>query len=407
MANQILTPVMITNEAVIVLENQCNGVRFFSSSYSDQFAKDGAKIGAVLNVRKPARYKGRQGATLQVEDQTETLVPLVLTTQFGVDVQFTSQDLTLSLQDFSQRVLMPQMAVIRNRVDFDCCLQAQNVPNVVGIPGTPPATLNALLAVKQKLLEMGAPDDNQLYQLLGPAANTSLVGGLSTLFNSSKRLSEQYEDGVIADAGGLNIALDQNTMTQVVGPLGGSPVINGAGQGQATGWAYSQNLLVNGWTAAAAPRLNVGDVFTIVGVFAVNPQNRQSTGALQQFVVQANVSSDGTGASTIPIVPAIIFGGQFQNVTNSPVSGNAITVSGAANANLPQNLAFHKSAFTIAFADLILPKGVDMAERKVYKKISLRVIRAYDINNDRFPSRTDVLYGIKAVYPELGCRLTN
>jgi hypothetical protein len=331
----------------------------------------------------------------------------VLTTQFGVDVQFTSQDLTLSLQDFSKRVLMPQMAVIRNRVDFDCCLQAQNTPNVVGIPGTPPATLNALLSVKQKLLEMGAPDDGQLYQLLGPAANTSLIGGLSTLFNAQTRLAEQYESGIIADAAGLKIALDQNTMTQVVGPLGGSPVINGAGQGQSSGWAYSQNLLVNGWTAAAAPRLNAGDVFTIVGVFAVNPQNRQSTGALQQFVVQANVSSDGTGASVIPIVPAIIFGGQFQNVTNAPTSGNAITVSGAANANLPQNLAFHKSAFTIAFADLILPKGVDMAERKVYKKISLRVIRAYDINNDRFPSRTDVLYGIKAVYPELGVRLTN
>lgn len=407
MGNQILTPVMITNEAVIVLENQCNGVRFFDSSYSDQFAKDGAKIGAVLNVRKPARYVGRQGAVLSVEDQTETQVPLVLTTQFGVDVQFTSQDLTLSLQDFSKRVLMPQMAVIRNRIDADCCLQAQNVANLVGTPGTPPNTLAILLGVKQKLLEMGAPNDGQLYQLLGPAANTSLISGLSTLFNSSTRIAEQYEDGIIADAAGLKIAIDQNTMTQVVGPLGGSPVINGAGQGLATGWAYSMNLLVNGWNAAVAPRLNAGDVFTIVGCFAVNPQNRKSTGALQQFVVQANVSSDVTGASVIPVVPAAIFGGQFQNVTASPIANNAITVSGTANANLPQNLAFHKSAFTIAFADLIMPKGVDMAERRNYKSISLRVIRAYDINNDRFPSRTDVLYGIKAVYPELACRLTN
>jgi hypothetical protein len=298
-----------------------------------------------------------------------------LTTQFGVDVQFTSQDLTLSLQDFSKRVLMPQMAVIRNRIDADCCLQAQNVANLVGTPGTPPNTLAILLGVKQKLLEMGAPNDGQLYQLLGPAANTSLISGLSTLFNSSTRIAEQYEDGIIADAAGLKIAIDQNTMTQVVGPLGGSPVINGAGQGLATGWAYSMNLLVNGWNAAIAPRLNAGDVFTIVGCFAVNPQNRKSTGAL--------------------------------NVTASPIANNAITVSGTANANLPQNLAFHKSAFTIAFADLIMPKGVDMAERRNYKSISLRVIRAYDINNDRFPSRTDVLYGIKAVYPELACRLTN
>jgi hypothetical protein len=407
MANTNLTSIMITNEAVIVLENQCNGVKFFDSSYSDQFAKDGAKIGATLNVRKPARYIGRQGSTLQVEDQTETQVPLVLTTQFGVDVQFTSQELTLSIQDFSKRVLMPQMAVIRNRIDRDCCLQVQNVPNLVGVFGTPPATLGALLAVRQRLLEMAAPDDGQLYLLLGPAANTSMVNGLSVLFNAPSKITQNYNDGILADAGGLQIAIDQNVVTQTIGPLGGAPLVNGANQGLNSGWAYSQNLVTDGWTAAAAPRLVVGDRFTIAGVFSVNPQNRQSTGVLQQFVVQAAVSSDAAGNAVIPIVPAIIAAGQYQNVSVQPADNAALTVFGTAGLSNPQNLGFHKSAFTIAFADLVLPKGVDMAERKVYKSISLRVIRAYDINNDRFPSRTDVLYGIKAIYPELACALTN
>ena len=409
MVNTVLTPVMITNKAVIVLENMSNGVKFFDSSYSSQFAKDGAKIGATLNVRKPARYIGRQGATLSVEDQTETQVPLVLTTQFGVDVQFTSQELTLSLDDFAQRVLMPQMAVIRNRIDRDCCLQAQSTPNAVGTVATPPATLASLLAVRQRLLEMAAPDDGQLYLLLGPAANTSLVNGLSTLFNPQTKIATNYNDGIIADAGGLKIAIDQNVIGQTIGPLGGAPLVNGANQGLNSGWAYSQNLITDGWTAAAAPRLVAGDRFTIANVFSVNPQNRQSTGVLQQFVVQTNVSSDAGGNVTIPIVPAIIAAGQYQNVNSQPADNAALTIFGAAQAGqtFPHNLGFHKSAFTIAFADLVLPQGVDMAERKVYKSISLRVIRAYDINNDRFPSRTDVLYGIKAVYPELGCVLTN
>jgi hypothetical protein len=398
---------MITNKAVIILENQCNAIRFFDSSYSDQFAKDGAKIGATLNVRKPARYIGRQGATLAVEDQSETQVPLVLTTQFGVDVQFTSQELTLSLEDFTTRVLNPQMAVVRNRIDRDGNLMATTIPNLVGTPGTPPATLTSLLSVRQRLLEMGAPDDNQLYLLLNPAANTSLIAGLGTLFNSQAMLKEQYETGTIDAGVGLKIAIDQNSNTQVVGPLGGAPLVNGAGQGLVAGWAYSMNLLTNGWTAAAAPRLNAGDRFTIAGVFSVNPQSRASTGALQQFVVQSATSSDGTGAATIPIVPAIISAGQFQNVTASPAAGAALTVSGGAGLSFPQNLGFHKSAITIAFADLVLPRGVDMAERKVYKSISLRVVRAYDINNDRYPSRLDVLYGLKALYPELGCVLTN
>jgi hypothetical protein len=407
MSNTVLTPVMITNKAVIVLENQCNAVRFFDSSYSDQFAKDGAKIGATLNVRKPARYVGRQGATLAVEDQTETQVPLVLTTQFGVDVQFTSQELTLSLDDFTNRVLNPQMAVVRNRIDRDGNLMATTIPNLVGTPGSPPASLTSLLAVRQRLLEMGAPDDNQLYLLLNPAANTSLIAGLGTLFNSQKMLTEQYETGTIDAGVGLKIAIDQNSNTQVVGPLGGAPAVNGAGQGLTTGWAYSMNLLTKSWTAAAAPRLNVGDRFTIANVFSVNPQSRASTGSLQQFVVQAPVSSDGSGNATIPIVPAMITGGQFQNVTISPPDAALLTISGTAAQSLPQNLGFHKSAITIAFADLVIPRGVDMAERKVYKSISLRVVRAYDINNDRYPSRLDVLYGLKALYPELGCILTN
>jgi len=407
MSNTVLTPVMITNKAVIVLENQCKAVQFFDSSYSDQFAKDGAKIGATLNVRKPARYVGRQGSTLQVEDQTETQVPLVLTTQFGVDVQFTSQELTLSLDDFTARVLNPQMAVIRNRIDRDANLMATTIPNLVGTPGTPPATLAALLAVRQRLLEMGAPDDGQLYLLLNPAANTSLINGLGSLFNSQKLLTEQYESGTIDAGVGLKIAVDQNANTQVVGPLGGTPAVNGANQGLTSGWAYSMNLITNGWTAAAAARLNAGDRFTIANVFSVNPQSRASTGSLQQFVVQTNVSSDGSGNATIPIVPAIISAGQYQNVSISPAGGALMTISGTAAQSLPQNLGFHKSALTIAFADMVLPKGVDMAERKVYKSISLRIVRAFDINNDRFPSRTDVLYGLKALYPELGCVLTN
>ena len=407
MSNQVLTPVMITNKAVIILANLCQMPKLVSSQYSDQFAKNGAKIGAVLNVRKPARFIGRQGPGLATEDQTETQVPLVLTTQFGVDVQFSSQELTLSLDDFSDRVLKPQLEVVGNRIDRDGLLQYQAIPNLVGSPGTPPATLASVLAVRQRLLEMGAPDDNQMSLVLGPDANTSLINGLGSLFNSQQLISEQYKTGMMQPVAGLKVYIDQNVVTQIVGPLGGSPQVNGGGQSMTSGWAYSQNLLTNNWTAAAAARLNPGDVFTINNVFSVNPQNRQSTGKLAQFVVQSAVSSDVTGAATIPIVPAIISAGQFQNVTVAPAAGAALTVVGSAGQQLGQNLGFHKSCMTVAFADLILPRGVDMAERRVWKDISVRVIRAYDINNDRFPSRTDVLYGYKVIYPEMGVRLTN
>ena len=183
MANTVLTPTMITNKSTIMLENLTTFSRFVDTQYSDQFAKDGAKIGAVLNIRKPPRFVGRVGPTLQVEDQTETQVPLVITTQFGVDIQFSSQELTLSIQDFSQRVLMPNMATVANRVDRDGLLQYVNVANLVGTPGTPPATLAAVMGVRTRLLDMGFPDDNQLYLCIGTAANQGLIAGNSVLFN--------------------------------------------------------------------------------------------------------------------------------------------------------------------------------------------------------------------------------
>jgi len=406
-SNQTLTPVMITNKAVIILANICVMPKLVSSQYSDQFAKNGAKIGSVLNVRKPPRYIGRQGPGLGVEDHTETQVPLVLTTQFGVDVQFSSQELTLSLDDFSERVLKPQLEVVGNRIDRDGLLQYQNIPNMVGTPGVPPATLASVMAVRQRLLEMGAPDDNAISLVLGPDANTSLINGLSGLYNSQQQVAEQYKSGMMQPIAGLKVYLDQNVCVQQVGPLGGSPQVNGANQGLTSGWAYSMNLVTNGWTNAAGARLNPGDVFTINNVFSVNPQNRQSTGKLQQFTAQAAVSSDAGGNATIPIVPAIISAGQFQNVTVSPAANAAITVAGSAGIQYGQNLGFHKACMTVAFADLVLPRGVDMAERRVWENISVRIIRAYDINNDRFPSRTDVLYGYKVIYPELGVRLTN
>jgi P22 coat protein - gene protein 5 len=407
MANTILTPAMITNKAVIRLENLLNFGKYVDRQYSNQFARQGAKIGATLNIRKPARFQGRTGPALQVEDFNETYVPLVITNQFGVDVSFTSAEEALSLNDLDEQVIGPGMATVANRVDNDGLTQYLNIGNLVGTPGTPPNALDFALQVRQRLLDEGFPDDGQLYLLVGPQANRSLVAGNSTLFNPQREIGKQYREGIMADIAGLQIAVDQNVGAQTVGPLGGSPVVNGANQGVNSGWSDSMNLVTNAWTASAAPRLNQGDVFTIAGVFKVNPQSRKTTNVLQQFTTLANVSSDGAGNATIPIAPAIIFLGQHQNVTASPANGAALTVVGTASTTYVQNLGFHKSAFTLATVDLLLPRGVHMASRKVYKNFSLRMVQAYDVNNDRLPMRLDCLYGYKTIYREGGVRLTN
>ncbi len=400
MPNTLLTISMITREALRVLTNQLVFTKKVNREYSSKFAVEGAKIGSVLNVRRPPRYLGRTGAAIAIEDATETQVPVTLTTQFGVDISFTSQELTLSIDDFSKRFIRPAVATIANKIDFDGLQLYNTVANSVGTPGTVPSALLTYLDAGVALDNNATPMDGERSLVLNPRMQATIVDSLKGLFQSSTQIKQQYEKGEMGTAIGFGWHMDQNVAVHTVGPLGGTPAVNGAGQ---TG----SNLVTNGWTAAAALRLRRGDVFTIASVFGVNPQNRQTTGALQQFVVTANVSSDGAGNATIPIFPAIVPTGAFQTVTASPASGALLTVLGTAGAASPQGLAFHKDAFTFVSADLQMPRGVDMAARVSDPDtgISIRMVRAYDINTDAFPCRLDVLYGWKELRPETACRI--
>lgn len=399
MANTLLTIGMITRESTRILENNLTVVKQMNKDYNDQFAVAGAKIGTTVNARKPPRYAGRVGQALAVEDITETSVPVTLTTQRGVDLAVTSADLALNINDFG-KLIKPAIASVANKVDFDATLLYQTVWNTLGTPGSTPNTLLTYLQVGQRLNEEAAPLDDRAI-CMTPAMNASIVDALKGLFQAGDRIASQYKKGMIGQGAGFEWYMDQNMRTHKVGPLGGSPLVNGAGQTGAS-------LITNGWTAAAASRVKKGDVFTIAGCNAVNPQNLQSTGSLRQFVVLADGSSDGAGNLTLAIAPSIVVAGPFATVDSVPVSGNALTFVGAANTSTPQGLAFHPDAFTFATADLPLyGKGVVEADRVADKQLglSVRMIKAYDINLDREPMRLDILYGFAAIYPELAVRI--
>jgi hypothetical protein len=400
MANSLISSSVISKESLRMLKNELGFAKGVNRQYDDAFAQKGAKIGDTLNIRKPNRFTVSSGATLSLQDITEASVALQLSSQKHVDFTFTSKDLTLTVDEFSDRYLKPAVVALANQIDYDGLALYKNVANAVGTPGTVPATFDVMASAAQKLDEMGTPRDGQRSAVLNPAGQAGIVTALKGLFQSSEQIKNQYEKGLMGMAAGFTWKMDQNVNVHTVGPLGGTPLVNGASQTGST-------LVTDGWTAAAASRLKQGDVFTIAGVNAVNPQSRQSTGALQQFVVTADVSSDGSGNASIPIYPAITTSGATQTVTASPADNAAITVLGAASTATPANLAYHKDAFVLAMADLAMPQGVDMAARSADPDagLSIRMVRAYDISNDTFPCRLDVLYGWKAVYPELAVRI--
>lgn len=401
MSNTILTSSMIAKEALMILENKLVFARNVNRQYEKEWNGATRKMGDTVTVRKPAQYTVRSGAAISVQNHVETGVPVQLANQKGVDVQFTSKELTLSIGDFSEQVLQPQIAVLANQVDLDGLLMAyRSTANAVGVPGTVPNALLTYLNAGALMDNEACPSDDKRGIIVNPASQATIVDALKGLFQSSTEIKSQYERGKMGTAGGFDWAMSQNTPTHIVGPLGGTPLVNGAAQ-------VGSSLITNGWTAAAAARLKQGDVFTLAGVYQVNPLSKQSTNVLRQFVVTADVSSDGSGNATIGIYPAIVVSGATQNVTASPASGAALTVLGAAGTVSPVNLASHKDAFTLVTADLALPKGMDMASRASDDQagLSIRFIRGYDIVNDLFISRLDILYGWAALRPEHACRI--
>jgi hypothetical protein len=410
MANNLLTISKITNEALMVLENELTFTSEVDRNYDDQFAVVGAKIGNTVNVRKPGRFIGTTGPALNVEDFNETSVPVTLSTQFHVDTQFTTQDLALSLDMFSDRVLKPAIAAIANKIDRDGMSMATlQTANIVGTAGTPPTGLITYLTAGAYLDSEGAPRDGRRSCIVEPFTSATIVDSLKGLFVPSDRIGTQYEKGLMGrDSAGMNWKMDQNVVSQTFGSFAGTAVENTTtGTGFLTsGWASTSTITL---TATGTVSLNAGDVFQIAGVFAVNPQNRQAYGTnkLRNFVVKQAVSAtDGT--MSVVVSPAVITAGQFQNVSIPTTSSTAaITFFNKTGTVSPQNIIMHRNAFTLAVADLELPEGVHFAGRASDKEIglSMRVVRQYTINNDSIPTRLDVLYGWAPLYPELACRV--
>ena len=433
MSNTALTISDITNESLMLLENDLTLADKVNREYDDRFGVDGAKIGYTINVRKPARFKGTAGPALNVEDFVETSIPVTLTNQFHVDTQFITSDLLLSIDDFSKRVLKPKIATIANRVDADLATAMRiGISNIIGTPGTSPTTVAPFLTAGAILDTEGVPRDGQRSMVLDQFSQASMVGSLTGLFNPQAQLAEQYKKGLMArQTLGFDWYMDQNISNQTFGSWAGSPKFGTAGTSSgvvSSGWADSGTFYLTGFTASTAV-VNVGDTFTIAGVYMANPQNRQATKQLRTFVVRPPVgnpsngtfsatsdifgnvtggtyTSDGSGNLQITAAVACITGGQHQNVGAAPANNAAITPTATSQVS-PQSLAFHRDCFTLVSADLPLPGGVDMAARASHKDVgmSIRVVRQYTIGNDSLPTRLDVLYGYAPLYRELGCRV--
>ena len=398
MANTNLTIDMITNQALMILHQKLNFIGSVNRQYDASFAKSGAKIGDTLRVRLPNEYTVRCGATLSAQDTTETSVALPVTNQKGVDVNFSSEELTMDIDSFSERILEPAMSVLAANIEHDMMDSVyKEVYNFVDNAGSAMTFAKALEAGK-RLTDSLAPYDARCLNL-DTQSNIDMVDALKGLFNAQDKLSSNYKQGRLAGPFAGFDGIYENTLW----PTHTSGTDDGTGDHLVDGASQVGSAITTG--SEGSGTLTAGDIVTITGVNRVHPETKADTGELQQFVVTSDYSATAT---TLNISPAIVVSGGAQNVTASPANDAPINkLGGGASSVYSCSMAYHKDAFAFATADLVMPKGVDMAARKQLDGVSMRIVRDYDINNDKFPCRMDVLYGYKAIRPQLACRIGN
>jgi hypothetical protein len=417
MANTTLTADIVAKEALAILENELGVINRLHRAHEEEFSQNvnGYKVGDTISIRRPADFTIRTGATLSTQDVIEGKTTLVIDQQCGVDFQFSSTDLTLKIEDLSTRVIKPAMSTIINYMANDVLTKMyQGIYNWVGDPGQTVNSFADFAKAPERLDKMAVPQENRA-SAFNPTDFWGFVGAQTALYAPSL-VTEGFRRGELGMVGNIDTLMSQVVPSHTVGPLGGTPLVNGASQNvtyDTAKNAWTQSLITDGWTAAAASRVKAGDVFKIYAagtsgayVKMVNPKTKAVTDVDQQFVVISDGSSDGSGNLTLTISPPIITSGPHQTVNVVPADNAGLTFLGTAATTYNQNLVFHKNTMALAMVPMELPQAAYGAARQTYKGMSVRVIPIYDGTNDISKWRLDLLYGRKLLDPRLAVRLS-
>jgi hypothetical protein len=383
---------MITNEAVRLFTQTNAFLRSVNRQYDDQFARSGAKIGNTLRIRLPNDYVVNTGPAITPQGTNEQNTSLTVATQANVPVSFGTAERTMSLDDYSERILAPAVNRLAAYVANDLMNVAASSCNIVSKSNATASPDAGTWLQAGAVLDQNLSPKMDRKIIMDPITQARTVTSLAGLFNPQRKIADQYETGMLTtDTLGFDWLSDQTTQIHTNGTFSAGGTVNGAGQ---TG----NTITVNAITGT----LNKGDIITFAGVNAINRLTGQSYGQLAQFVVTANVAN---GATSIPIYPAITPApAAFNTVTASPANGAAMALVLPASTSYRQNLAYYPEAFTLATADLEMPtQGVVEAARANFDDVSMRMITAYDIMSDNLITRLDLLYGYAAIRPEWAC----
>ena len=391
-SNVLTSSTIISKEALRMLENQLGMSKMVSRDWENEFAKDGETLG----IRKPNVFRATKDRARSNSALAETTVTLTVATQVHVSFEWSTKEMTDTIDRISERYIKPAMSAIANTIDVDLYALYKDVHNQVGTPGTAPSGYDVYADARRRLNEEAIPLSDR-FVVVNPKGEAETMKGLKGLLND-KLINDIVVQGSMGSIAGFDLSMAQNVQTHTTGyfTTGATPLVDGASQ---TG----DTLLSKGW--GGSNDLHEGDIFTVAGVYAVNPKTGASTGELRQFVVTAQID-DTVAAIDIPIYPSIVTSGAYQTCSVSPDNEAGITMVGTESTEYPINLAFHKDAFTLAIRPLEIPSSCVWGARESYNGLSVRAIKAYDVDEDKEVLRFDVLYGTLTQNPSFATRIS-
>lgn len=414
--NSLINPTWVMKQIGRRLVNNWKFTNNVLRDLDQQYQQNGAKMGYTVYTRLPQRYRVNKGQSLVPQPVVDQTVPVTLTDQANVGVEFNTSSLTMEVDNYMDKCIAPAVDVLINATDYDGLTRMYKQTFwTVGTPGVMPGSTGTLpFAANLTYMRAGVKLDNSAVPaggrlaILGSEQQMYLAAANQAIFNPAAQISEAFREGQFSGRalGFDEWFMDQNVAVHTVGAGGGTCLVNGAGQ---TG----SSIVSDGWTNSTLVLLE-GDVIQLTDVYAVNPQSYQSTGQLQDFVVTANVTSNGSGQATIPVYPPIITNSSALQTVNTTAADNApIKLFGSATSTTyagvqtPQALMYRPEAYAMVMADLELPGGLWVAERISNKALGLavRFLKDYNIYEDESPARVDILYGWKATRPEMACRV--
>ena len=398
----------VTRRALSILHNKLVFIKSINKEYDDRFAVSGAKIGSDLLIRNPNQFTVRSGSVMDTQDVAEDYKTLTLGTQRGVDINFSSAELTMEMDDFADRILEPAMSRLAAEIDsivLTGCMQA-TAHHVLGTKGSDPVVAD--IGSARSLISKSLAPSGDRTALLESLSMGGVVSDHKAYFNPSSEISRQYNTGLVGHCAGFDFYESEMIPTHTQGTYADTD----------TGTVDVATEFVNGSTDIAidscttSGTMTLGQVFTVAGVYDVNPETKAKYAHLKQWVVTELVTASGGAIAAVKISPTIYISGVKQNCditanASAAVLTETVGGSGTLSTGYVQNLLYHKDAYTFVSADLEVPQGSGVfAAREVYDGISLRIWRGNDIINDKFPCRIDVYFGYLAVRPEWGCRVS-